>query len=203
MPNDLYTEYAEQSDDELLQLASDRASLTDEAAAVLDAELGRRNLTTSDQGEHQRFVNRMERREFKGRRRKIFGKRQFSWRELLSAFAALAVIACVYLVLPSRYHLKPDWEEAAMAVIIASVFILVGWRKLRREIAFWTALILSSAIQLAIVHGWVLRAGHLSRGGGKLATLLGFAMFVAIYGCIRLIRRNFYGEKSSESGLLS
>src|ERR1700687_4677556 len=38
---------------------------------------------------------------------------------------------------------------------------------------------------------WVQRAGELSRGAGKLATLLGFVLFIAIYGCIRLLRRNF------------
>ncbi len=47
MLNDFSTEYSERSDDELLLLASDRASLTTEAAAALDAELRRRNLTES------------------------------------------------------------------------------------------------------------------------------------------------------------
>jgi hypothetical protein len=131
--------------------------------------------------------------------RKIFGKRQFSWPELLSAFAAMGVIAWAYFALPSRYHLKPDWEEAAVCVVIASVFVVVGWRSLWRDIAFWMALILSSAIQLAVVHAWAQRAGRLNRGAGKLATFLGFVMFIAIYGCIRLFRRNFYGEGGSES----
>jgi hypothetical protein len=122
----------------------------------------------------------VERHESKGRRRKVFGKRQFSWLELLSAFGSLAVIACVYFALPNRYHLKPDWQKAAVDVTIASVFILVGWRKLWREIAFWLSLILSSTLQLAFVHAWVHRAGELSRGAGKLAALLGFLLFFAI-----------------------
>jgi hypothetical protein len=173
--------------------------LTTEAAAALDAELSRRNLTESDRVEHQKFEKRQERREFKSRRRTIFGKRQFSWLELLSAFAAMAVIACAYIALPKRYQLKPDWEEAAVCVVIASVIVTVGWRSLWRDMAFWMALILSSAIQLAVVNAWAQRAGELSRGAGKLATFLGFVLFVAIYGCIRLLRRNFYGEGSSES----
>jgi hypothetical protein len=45
MLNDFFTEYSERSDDELLLLASDRASLTTEAATALDAELCRRHLT--------------------------------------------------------------------------------------------------------------------------------------------------------------
>jgi hypothetical protein len=196
---DFSNEYSQRSDDELLHLATQRHSLTMEAAAALDAELRRRNLAESDRVEHQKFVKRQERREVRGRHRKLFGKRQFSWLELLSAFVAMAVIACVYLALPKRYHLKPDWEEAAVCVMIASVIVTAGWRSLWRDIAFWMALILSSAIQLTIVHAWVQRAGELSRGAGKLATLLGFVFFIAVYGCIRLLRRNFYGEESSES----
>ena len=56
MPIDFSTEYSQRSDDELLQLATQRHSLTTEAAAALDAELRRRNLTDSDRVEHQRFV---------------------------------------------------------------------------------------------------------------------------------------------------
>jgi hypothetical protein len=56
MPIDLTTEYSQRSDDELLQLATERHSLTSQAAAALDAELRRRNLTDSDRVEHQRFV---------------------------------------------------------------------------------------------------------------------------------------------------
>lgn len=48
-------EYFERSDDALLQLASDRSSLTDEAAAALNDELRRRNLTESDRIEPQQF----------------------------------------------------------------------------------------------------------------------------------------------------
>jgi len=200
MLNDFSTEYADRSDDELLRLATDRASLTNEAVAALDAELRQRNLTQSDQTKYQRFVHRMEQRESRTRRRKIFGKGQFSWLELLWAFGAMGLISFAYLELPSRYHLKPDWEDAAVCVMIASVFIAVGWRFLWREIAFWTALILSSTIHLAIAHAWIQRAGKLSRGAGKLATFLGFVLFLAIYGCIRLLRRNFYGEGTPESG---
>ncbi len=65
------------------------------------------------------------------------GKRQFSWLELLSGFVAMGVIAGAYFALPKRYHLKPDWEEAAVCVMIASVFVIVGWRSLWRDIAFW------------------------------------------------------------------
>ena len=196
MPTDFSVEYSNRSDDELLHLATQQHYLTTEARTALDAELRRRNLTESDRVEHQKFEKRQERRESRVRRRKLFGKSQFSWRELLAAFGSMAVIACAYLLLPKRFHLKPDWEEAAVYVMISSVIVTVGWRSLWREIAFWTSLILSSAIQLAVAHAWIHRAGELGRGAGKLATFLGFGLFVAIYACMRLLRRNFYGEEA-------
>ena len=199
MPTDFSTEYSQRSDDELLHLATQRHFLTAEAAVALDAELRRRKLTEFDRVQHQKFENRQWRRESRGRRRKLFGRRQFSWLELLAAFLAMAVIACVYLSLPKRYQLKPDWEEAAAYVMIPSVMVTVGWKSLWRDIAFWMSLILSSAIQLAIAHAWIQRAGGLNRGAGKLAALLGFGLFVVIYGSVRLLRRSFYGEGSSES----
>lgn len=198
MLTDFSAEYSQRSDDELLQLATQRHCLTSEAATALDAELHRRNLTESDRIEHQKFAKRQERLEFRGRRRKIFGKRQFSWLELISAFVAMGVIAWAYFALPRRYHLKPDWEEAAVSVVIASVFVIVGWRSLWRNITYWMALILSAAIQLSVVHAWVQRSGGLNRNAGKMATIFGFVLFFAIYGCFRLLRRNFYGEGTSE-----
>jgi hypothetical protein len=56
MPEDFFAGYSERSDDELLHLATQRHYLTREAAAALDAELRRRNLTESDRVEHQKFV---------------------------------------------------------------------------------------------------------------------------------------------------
>ena len=198
MLNDLAAEYIELTDDELLHLASERVSLTTEAA-VLDTELRRRNLAESDRVEHQKFEKRQARREFRGRRRKVFGKRQFSRFEFLPALVAIALIMWAYFALPERYHLRPDWQEAAADVMIVSVLVIVGWRSLWRDALFWMALIFSAAIQLAVVHKWVQRAGEPSRGAGKLATLLGFVFFLALYGGIKLLRRNFYGKESSEN----
>ena len=197
MVNDFVMEYAKRSDDELLLLACHQASLTSEAAASLDAELRRRNLTKSDQAEYQRFVHRMERREYRSRRpRKLFGVGHFSLLQLFWALVAMGLISFAYLALPNRYHLKPDWEEAAACVTIASVVIAVGWRSLWRDMAFWMALILSSAIQLAVVHAWIQRAGNpLSRGFGKAATLLGLLLWVAIYGIVWLLRRKSQREQ--------
>src|SRR5215470_1720316 len=62
MPSDFSVSYFERSDDDLLLLASDRASLTTEAGLALDAELRRRNLTESDRVKYQQFIKHDERR---------------------------------------------------------------------------------------------------------------------------------------------
>lgn len=111
MLTDFSTEYAKRSDDELLHLASQRHSLTTGTAAALALELGRRNLSESDRLEHQKFVKQQERRESHIRRRRIFGKRQFSWLELLSAMLVMVGIAGAYIALPNRYRLNPDWGK--------------------------------------------------------------------------------------------
>src|SRR5215469_17754225 len=112
-------EYSERSDDELLQLASDRSSLTNEAAAALDDELRRRNLTESNRTEHQQFVRRKERREEMRRRRKIFGRRSDlnKWVDVFWTLLAITLISSAYVALPNRYRMKPDWQEAAVSVM--------------------------------------------------------------------------------------
>ena len=197
MSNDFSTEYSERSDDDLLLLASDRASLTTEAAAALDAELRRRNLTQSDQAKYQQFVKRNEQREANRRRRRVLGTRRDrgSWVDLFWALVAMALISFTYLALPSRYHLKPDWQESAVDVMFASVFIAIASRVWWRKIGFWMSLVISSAIHLVIVHAWIQRVGNFSRGQGKLAVLLGFVLFFAVYGIVWVLRRNFYGEE--------
>jgi hypothetical protein len=48
--------YAKLGDDELLQLASDRSSLSDEAKLALDTEVHRQSLTAVDITSHEDFV---------------------------------------------------------------------------------------------------------------------------------------------------
>lgn len=193
-------EYSERRDDELLQLASDRSSLTDEAAAALNDELRWRNLTESDQTKHQQFVGRKERREAMRRRRRIFGRYsdRSKWIDVFWTFLAIALISSAYIALPNRYHMKPDWQEAAFHVMFSSVFIAVVGRSWWGQAGFWTWLVLSSAIHMLIVHAWILRVGHFNTGQGKLAILLGWALFFGIYGVVWLFRRNLYGAETRE-----
>jgi succinate dehydrogenase flavin-adding protein (antitoxin of CptAB toxin-antitoxin module) len=91
-------EYAELSDDELLQVASDRQSLTDEAKSALDAEMRNRDLTSADLAAHQHFVKRSEQRETRRRNRTLFGSRRglLEWVRFgfwtLLAFLATALV---------------------------------------------------------------------------------------------------------------
>jgi cation transport ATPase len=195
---DFSTEYAQRSDDELLHLTSQRHYLTSEAAAALDAELRRRNLTESDRVEHQKFAKRQERHEGKRRRRKIPGlKDRLTWRDILGAFATMALIFFTYRALPNRYHLKPEWEEAAVIVVITSVtiaFAASAWRKT----AFWMSLAISSTIHLAVAHAWTRRTSVLSRGGRGVA-FLGFVLFLVVYGGLRFLQRKMYGSKEADA----
>jgi hypothetical protein len=198
---DFSAEYSERNDDELLHLASARHSLTPEAGAALDAELRRRNLTDADRIEHGRFVKRQEQREAKKHQRKTFGpfKYQLSWSEILLSFAVMALISFSYLALPSRYHLKPDQQDAAFIVMATSVLIAIACRDIfRRRFTCWISLAISSAIDFVIVHAWTQRVPILSHGTGRAAAVLGFLLFVAIYGLLGLLQRKLYGEDADD-----
>ena len=199
MLTDFSTEYSQRSDDELLHLASERHSLTTEAAAALDAELRRRNLTESDRVEHQKFAERQERREGRRRRWKVPGLRdRLGWRDILGAFVTMALISFTYIALPSRHHLKPDWQDAMVIVMITSVMVVFtasSWRK----IAFWMSLGISSTIQLVVVHAWTRRFPSLSRGAFKGAAVLGFVLFLVVYGVVRFLQRMLHGKKGPDS----
>jgi hypothetical protein len=200
MSKDFYTDYAERSDDELLHLASDRASLTDEAAAALQAELSRRKLTESDQAKYQKAVEHQERRDALKQRRRIYGRRsdRNQWVDLFWTLLAIALISSIYIALPNRYHMKPDWQKAAVLVMFTSVFIAVVGRSWWRKISFWMSLVLSSAIHAFVVHVLIPRSGDLSRARAELAILLGGVLFFAIYGFVWFLTRNFYGEEAPD-----
>ena len=201
MPGDFSAEYSERADDELLRLASERDSLTLEAAAALDAELRRRNLSERDQARYQRFLKRSERRDAIRQKVKIWGtwRDRSSWVDVFWAVIVMVVISSIYLALPSRYQMKPDWQEAAVHMMFASVFIAVVGREWWQKLGFWISLVISSAIHLVVVHAWLRHAGRFSRGNGKLAILLGFVLFFAVYGMVWVLRRNFYGEKPAHN----
>jgi hypothetical protein len=199
MLNDFSAEYSRRSDDELLQLASDRHSLTTEAAAALDSELRRRNLTESDRVELQRFVKLQEQREARKHRRKTFGpfKYQMSWQDILSTFAVMAFILFTYVVLPSRFHfIKPEWQDPAFIAMMTSIIIAFACKSVFwRNVVFWLSLLISSAVHLVVVHALTQRVGSLSRGAGKGSAVLGFLLFLAVFGFLRLLQRVFNSEE--------
>jgi hypothetical protein len=202
MQIDFSAEYAHRSDDELLHLASARGSLTTEAAAALDTELRRRNLTETDRIERQRFVKRQENRESRLHHRKSIGpfKDRFTLVDLLWALLGMAAILVAYFALPRRYRLDVEWQEAAVCVLISSTLIAAAGRKeLWPQIVFWISLALSSAIHLILLHQLAQRVAIFSSRAGKVATLLGFSLFLVVYGLVSLLRRNFYGKEVSDN----
>lgn len=203
MLKDFSGQYAELSDEELLQIASERTSLTDEAVAALNAELSQRKLTHDDITEHERFVKQGLQREAKKVRRKLFGTRRSrdSWVDGIAtafwSFVAFALIASTYAALPQRYHFSPDWQQAAENVLFASVFLAVASGSWGKRIAFWMSLLISSTLHAILLHTWIVRGGTVSgRQTGKLAVLLGIVLFFVVYGCGYALRRKFYGEEA-------
>jgi cation transport ATPase len=204
MLTDFAIEYSRRSDGELLHLASARHSLLPEAAAALDSELRRRNLSESSRIEHQKSVKRHERRE--GRRQTNLRRRwerlglkwQLNWREILELLAVMTAVLVAYFALPSRYHLNPDWQEAAVIVMLTSIglaFIVRSWR----NIVFWISLGVSSAIHLVVVHAWTRQTPDLGHNEAKIAFFLGFALFLVVYGAVRLLRRLFHGGEEVQT----
>ena len=203
MLTDFAAEYSRRSDGELLHLASARHSLLPEAAAALDSELRRRHLTESDRIEHQKSVKRQERRESRRQtklRRRWEGlglKWQLNGREILELLGVMAVIVVAYFALPSSYHLSPDWQEAAVIVMLTSVglaFIVRSWR----NIAFWISLAISSVLHLFVVHAWTRQNSDFSRAQAKGAAFVGFVLFLIVYGAGRLLRRMFYSGEEGQ-----
>jgi hypothetical protein len=195
---DFSSTYAELTDDELLQIASDRASLTDEAVTALDAEMRRRKLSHGDIDRHERLVKRAEQLETERRVRKLIGTRgnRPRWFLLGPVFGTLLVIALVtsmYQRIPQRYHFSPDWEQAAEIVLFSSAFILVAGTSWWRKVAFWVSLAVSSAIHAVLVHYWFVHAGNPGNRGRRAdepwAILLGLVLFLVVYGCGFLLRQ--------------
>lgn len=203
MLTDFATEYSTRTDGELLHLASARHSLVPEAAEALDAELSRRNLSEHDRIEHRKYVKRQEqhddrkRTSLRRRWERLGLKWQLSGREILELLAVMAAVIVAYFALPGRYHLNPDWQEAAVIVTLTSIglaFIVRSWR----NIAFWISLGVSSAIHLVVVHAWTRRTPDLSRSGAKVGFFVGLVLFLIVYGAIRLLRRLFHGGEAGE-----
>ena len=194
-------EYAKLPDGELLQLASERQSLTDDARAAVDAEMLKRGLTAVDLAKQQRFVKKSERRETTSRKRKVFGRRRTrqDWVETAASLLLVALIATAYFALPSRYRFFYYWQETAFYVLVSTAFIVVAFRSWMRKIWFWTALLISSSVQALVVHSWIIRFGALDgwehRGAQKLAAFLGIALFLALYGTGILVSRKIYGNQ--------
>ncbi len=98
MLSDLQQEYAKLNDDELLHLASERSSLTDEAILALDTEMRTRELTDVEVASQASFVRRSKQRERRRRDRKLFGTRRGQREWIRFVVTALLVLSAALLV---------------------------------------------------------------------------------------------------------
>ncbi len=206
----MFTEFQQQyeklNDDELLRVASDRSSLTDEAKAALDAEMRGRNLTAADIKTLTRFVKKSEWREARTRRNLVGTRvpRRSGVEVLVGLFSMAVSISLIlygYFALPARYRFPDDWQEAAGYAMFNFVLLAVWFfRDWGRKSGFWISLLISSTAQAFIVHAWIVRVGidmfWKYRGYGKAAVLLGLILFFVVYGGGTLLRWKFYGEQN-------
>jgi hypothetical protein len=200
-----HRDYAKLADDELLQLASDRESLTDEAKVALDGEMRTRNLAAVDVTKHETFVKNNERRERRRRKRRL-RSRGWSVETAVMLFwtvLAISLISIAYLALSPRFHFHGNWEEAAEYVMFSSVPLIVASGNWRRKMWFWVVLTISSTAHLLIVHAWIARVGTLQGSGDRsdrLAIFLGLVLFFAVCACRFILRRKLFGERAGSEG---
>jgi hypothetical protein len=208
MSSDFQNEYASLSDEEILQLASDRLSLVKEASAALDNQMRSRHLTHADLVQYQLRMKHYERQQSRKRARKLFGGRRDkdSWVEtagmLFWSALAIALISIAYLALPARFQFSPPWQESAEYVMFGSVLVAApSFGPLWRNLRFWICLLISSVVHASILHSWIIRRGSIDssghRGAEKMAVVLGPVLFLLVYGCQFLIGRKFL-QKSTE-----
>jgi len=144
MPIDFSTEYSERSDDELLQLATQRHSLTTEAAAALDAELRRRNLTDSDRVEHQRLVK--EQRE----------AALTSHATLVGhlTLTAPAIVGIILIPLFGLYMLGPS-----LFIYYVMIGIAIGWQWYLVALPMWKKWLMGKGVQQEEIDSLARRSG--------------------------------------------
>jgi hypothetical protein len=100
MTSDLKSQYEHLDNEQLLEVASDRASLTEEARVALETKLRERGLTDGDASDHEKFVKWSSRREERIFRAKLFGTNKR--RKHLLWMLLFVLLGCAVLVLLDR-----------------------------------------------------------------------------------------------------
>lgn len=144
MRNDFSFEYSNRSNDALLLLACDRASLTTEAGVALDAELRRRNLTDSDQVEYQHFVKRDARRE-KGSLNKLRMIGNVVLDTLIAVFGSAALESGIPRPVPHS-GTEVIWRAWIMSIALASLLGVLATRYRASKTGVWAWLIPAGVI---------------------------------------------------------
>jgi hypothetical protein len=155
MLTDFPTQFTELTDEELLQVASERAALTNEAARALDAELTHRGLTPHDFNK-----DTPTKRVFLKLIRNLFTRsddesRLETFFFFLCYGVTVLIIFLLYAAIPSQYQLPRDWERSAVIVVFAVVALIAVFREVWRNRSFWILLTISAAIHLLVVHAYI------------------------------------------------
>ena len=100
MTSDLKSQYEHLHNEQLLDVASDRASLTEEARVALEGELRQRGLSDGDASEREKFVKWSSRREKRILRAKCFGPSMR--RNRLLWMLLVVLVGCAMLILFHR-----------------------------------------------------------------------------------------------------
>jgi hypothetical protein len=98
MFTDFQREYEKLSDDEILELASHRGSLTDDARSALESAIRNRNLTAVDLAKHENFTRRSDQRDKVRRNKILFGTKRTPLEWLRFAFWVLVIMSIAAMV---------------------------------------------------------------------------------------------------------
>jgi len=194
-------EYAGLSDQELLIIAGDKVDLLEEAALALDSEIKKRGLTYAQAKQLNTETELSESLDSNlskpNNNSKYFAdKPHVFWGLLISA----AVVILYLLAVPKQFRIPDEWSEPAVVALLGTAMAPFAVRpRLRKQVSFWLAVLLSAAVQLLVAHWLIFRFPNPSRGAGKLiwagSGLAGYSVGAAVY---RLLQ-NAQSKQEEES----
>jgi len=186
-------EYAGLSDQELLIIAGDKENLLDEAALALDAEIKKRGLTY-EQGKRLKtemdlFRTGAPKASKPEKSKYLADKPHMFWGLPITG----AVVILYWLIVPKQLRLADEWNAPAVVAFLGTAMAPFAVRpRLRKQVSFWLAVLLSAAVQLLAAHWLLFRFPNPSRGTGKLiwagSAFAGYSVGAAVYRLLQNAR---------------
>jgi len=185
-------EYRSKTDEELLRLALEPEQLTPEAKAALNDELTRRKIGTE---RLKVFSHQEERR----RRKEAFRSKRPTadrWKSRIGMSAVYALGVLIYHLLPSRFQIPAEWEDAAVVTFLGTVAIGFCFSEFWKRFIFWIALAAAAVAQL-----WVIKVlnpqAHWHYKNASFVT--GLAVGFLVWGGLFLLLRRVYQDSGTRS----